>query len=84
MIMYRLARMLAFSLVRRGVLVKGTTLYRAPISVSSRPFHSAEKRRLKAEKKAKEKEIKLAQVAAQQKPTVRSSFVEVCCWIIMM
>lgn len=68
--------MLAFSLVRRGLSVRGTTLYRGPISVSSRPFHSALKRQLKAEKKAKDKETKLAQAATQQTPTVRSSVVE--------
>ena len=37
----------------------------------SRPFHSALKRQLKAEKKAKDKETKLAQAAADQKETVR-------------
>lgn len=70
--------MLAFSLVRRGLSVRGSALYRGPISVSSRPFHSALKRQLKAEKKAKDKETKLAQAATQQTLTVRSYVVEYC------
>ena len=41
----------------------------------SRPFHSALKRQLKAEKKAKDKELKQAQTAAQQKTTVSTRVV---------
>ena len=67
--------MLACSLTRAGVSVAGRRLlvtleHRSTLSLS-RPFHSALKRQLKAEKKAKEKETKLAQAAtAQQKASV--------------
>ena len=56
------------SLARRSLLV---TLERRSTVSLSRPFHSALKRQLKAEKKAKEKETKLAQAATtQQKVSV--------------
>ena len=61
--------MLAGRLIRIGRSVARRTY--PPSIFSSRPFHSALKRQLKAEKKAKEKETKLAQAAAQQKTTVR-------------
>lgn len=63
--------MLGLNFVRRGWSLAGRT-YRETRAIfpPSRPFHSALKRQLKAEKKAKEKETKQAQVAAQQKPTV--------------
>ena len=66
--------MLACSLARAGVSVAGRRLLlnldRGSTLSLSRPFHSALKRQLKNEKKAKEKEAKLAQAAAQQKPSV--------------
>ena len=67
--------MLATRLVRSVLSEAGKTYPRSLISFSSRPFHSALKRQLKAEKKAKEKETKLSQAAAQQKTTVRNDHV---------
>ena len=62
--------MLACSLVRSGLSVAVRT-YRRPI-FSSRPIHSALKKQLKAEKKAKEKETKLVQAANKQNTAVRT------------
>ena len=66
--------MLACSLTRAGGSVAGrrllVTLDRRSTLSLSRPFHSALKRQLKNEKKAKEKETKLAQAATQQKASV--------------
>ena len=67
--------MLASSLTRAGGSVAGSRLLlnldrRSTLSLS-RSFHSALKRQLKNEKKAKEKETKLAaQAASQQKASV--------------
>ena len=69
--------MLACSLIRTGGSVAGRSLVNRRSISFSRPFHSALKRQLKAEKKAKEKETKLAQTATQQKSTVRTLMYDV-------
>ena len=65
---------LACSLIRAGFSVAGRRLLmnidRGSTLSFSRPFHSALKRQLKNEKKAREKEAKLAQAATQQKASV--------------